>query len=60
MGKYLTDGSFNKGRFTGKTHLGGLKEGQLFIPCRILDVNESMIPLSCICCAVFLDDIGEF
>lgn len=58
---YLNDASFNGGHSVKRSILTELREGDLFVPCTVLDVNEHMIPMDYICCAVtFSDENGFF
>lgn len=61
MGKYLNDASFNGAYPVKRSGLSELREGDLFVQCSVLDVNEHMIPMETICCAVtFSDENGFF
>lgn len=58
--KFLIDASFNEAMPVQRSNLTELKQGDLFVSCSVLDVNEVMIPMSAICCAVTLIHQGEF
>lgn len=58
---YLNDASFNGAYPVKRSELLELREGDLFVPCTVIDVNEYMIPMDAICCAVtFTDENGFF